>query len=92
VTNDIEQLENGIHNLMLHIHELLIGKGFTDKAARCELVKVLVRELWKDVNKDDPEIQYILKPACSPAMLLISKQKDEELFKKFNDFYYKEVQ
>jgi hypothetical protein len=90
MTNDVEQLERGIHSIMLHIYELFISKGFTEEAAKRELVKVLMRELWRDVDKNDPKVSYILHPICSPSLLLLSKdQAARRLFDEFKLYYEK---
>jgi hypothetical protein len=74
MTNDVVQIEQGIHGLILHIYEVYLQKGFSEAAAKQEAVKVLVREIWNVAGNDAPDVEYIIKPTLSPALSLLSKE------------------
>jgi phenylpyruvate tautomerase PptA (4-oxalocrotonate tautomerase family) len=69
MTNDIEQLEHGVYSLLLHIYERNKQKGFSEKAAKQEMIKSIVRVMYKITNKNDPDVLYILLPVLSPALV-----------------------
>jgi hypothetical protein len=74
MTNDVVQIEQGIHGLILHVYEVYLQKGFSEAAAKQEAVKVLVREIWNVAGNDAPDVEYIIKPTLSPALSLLSKE------------------
>lgn len=83
MTNDVTQIEQGIHSHILHIYEIYRQKGYAEHVAKQEAIKALVREMWKITGKEDPNTAVILKPALSVSLALLSREasqsKDERL-------------
>jgi hypothetical protein len=76
MTNDIKQLSQGIHNFTMHIYELLLGKGFSIKASRREVVYILCNEIENILADDDAE--YILN-SIVPLVKKLVKAKIKRL-------------